>query len=94
MWGEMKLKHSDKFAYFFIAFAIYLLVRSVTMCLVDASLTSLLYIFIAVSLLASNIPRVLDIPLHYAYPLRCTEYFSFTASVICFIILCIKHIAN
>lgn len=87
----MKMKHTDKFAYFFIAFAIYLLVRSVSMCFALASLTSLLYIFIALSLLASNIPRVLDIPMHYVYPLRCVEYFSFTASVICFIILCVKY---
>lgn len=90
---EMRLKHSDKFAYFFIAFAVYLLIRSLAICMADGSLTSLLYIFIAVSLLASNIPRVLDIPLHYAYPLRCMEYFTFFASVICFIVLCIKHIA-
>ena len=85
-------QHADKIAYFFIAFAIYLLIRSIAIHTGDGSLTSLLYVSIAISLLASNVPRVLDIPMHYAYPVRCVEYFSFFASVICFIILCLKHI--
>ncbi len=89
----MKLRqHADKIAYFFIAFAVYLLIRSLIIYMGGSVLTSVLYTSIAVSLLASNIPRVLDIPIRYAYPARCVEYFSFCASVIFFIILCIKHI--
>ncbi len=87
----MKLRqHADKIAYFFIAFAIYLLIRCLHRGL--SPLTSLLYVSIAISLLSSNIPRVLDLPMHYAHPLRMVEYASFAASVCCFMILCLKHL--
>ena len=83
---------ADKIAYFFIAFAIYLLLRAFATALVTPLVNVLLYVSIATSLLASNIPRVIDIPLHYAYPVRGIELFTFGVSVVCFIALCLRHI--
>ncbi len=87
----MKLRqHADKIAYFFIAFAIYLLIRSIFQRGLSP-LTSLLYVSIAISLLSSNVPRVMDLPMHFAHPLRRVEYVSFIVSVSCFLLLCLKH---
>ena len=85
-------KHADKVAYCFIAFAFLLLLRAFS-CAPGTPLSLiLLYVSIAISLLSSNVPRVMDIPLHYAYPVKCVEYFTFGISVICFIALCLHHI--
>mgnify|MGYP004502352691 len=84
--------HADKIAYFFIAFALYLLIRAFATCAVSPLVNVMLYVAIATSLLASNIPRVLDIPLHYAYPVRCVEIFTFGIAVVCFIVLCLRHL--
>ena len=84
--------HADKIAYFFIAFALYLLIRACATCAVSPLVNVMLYVSIATSLLASNIPRVLDIPLHYAYPVRCVEIFTFGIAVVCFIVLCLRHL--
>ena len=59
---NMKL-HGDKIAYFFIAFAVYLLIRAFSAHLTLPIVNVLLYVSIAASLLASNVPRVMDIPL-------------------------------
>ncbi len=85
-------EHAEKISYFFIAFAIALLAHSFFGRFRTAFLNELLYLFVGLSLLASNIPRVLDIPLHYVYPLKCVEYFTFAVSVICFVLLCIRHL--
>ncbi|MGO5485708.1 hypothetical protein ACTQV0_04685 [Selenomonas montiformis] len=85
-------KQADKIAYFFIAFAVYLLIRAFSTYLIIPLVNVLLYVSIALSLLASNVPRVMDIPLHYAYPVRCVEYFTFCIAIVCFIALCIRHI--
>lgn len=84
--------HADKFAYFFIAFAVVLLLKAFTICHNSPLANVLLYIAIAISLLASNIPRVIDIPIHYAAPVKRVEYFTFFIAVICFITLCIRHL--
>ena len=84
--------HRDKVAYFFIAFAIYLLIRAFSMDIAAPKATVLLYAAIAVSLLASNVPRVMALPMHYAYPVRCVEYFSFGLAVVCFIAMCFRHV--
>ena len=84
--------HADKLAYFFIAFAIILLIRALAGIGHLTITTILLYVSISISLLASNMPRVLDIPLHYAYPVRCVEFFTFSTAVVCFLVLCMKHI--
>lgn len=83
---------ADKLAYFFIAFAIYLLLRAFATAPVLPLVNVLLDVSIAASLLASNIPRVIDIPLHYAYPVKCIEFFTFGVSVVCFLALCLRHI--
>lgn len=83
--------HGDKLAYFFIAFAVYLLVRVFAAAPGEPVTNILLHVSIAISLLASNVPRVLDIPMHYAYPVRCVEHFSFGLAVACFIVLCFRH---
>lgn len=85
-------RHADKLAYFFIAFAIYLIIRAIAASHSASPINILLYISIATSLLASNIPRVLDIPLHFAYPVRCIEIFTFGIAVVCFIVMCMRHI--
>ena len=84
--------HADKIAYFFIAFACYLLIRAIATATATPPVNVLLYVSIASSLLASNVPRVIDIPLHYAYPVRCIEIFTFGISVVCFITLCLRHV--
>jgi hypothetical protein len=83
---------ADKFAYFFIAFAVYMLLKAFALYKTISLVIILLYISMSISLLASNIPRVVDIPLHYAYPVKCVEYFTFFIAIICFIVLCFRHI--
>ena len=85
-------RFADKLSYFFIAFAIYLIIRAIAICMTAPLVIVLLYLSIAVSLLASNIPQVIDIPLHYAYPVRCVEYFTFAVAVICFIVVCMHQL--
>lgn len=84
--------HADKLAYFFIAFAVVLLLKAFAICTTGPLINVLLYASISVSLLASNIPRVVDIPLHFAYPVKRIEYFTFFVAIVCFIALCIRHI--
>jgi hypothetical protein len=83
--------YADKLAYFFIAFAIVLVLRSVSDTARTPIPLELLYLSVAISLLASNVPRVMDLPLHAAYPLRCLELFSFGLAVVCFIVLCLRR---
>ncbi|WP_298462762.1 hypothetical protein [uncultured Mitsuokella sp.] len=84
--------HNDKIAYFFIAFALYLLIRAFAESSSGSLTIILLYVSIAISLLASNVPRVMDIPLHCVYPVRCVEIFSFGLAIVCFIVLCMHYI--
>lgn len=84
--------HADKFAYFFIAFAVYLLIRAFGMLHTAPLAKTLLYTSISISLLAGNIPRVIDIPLHAAYPVKCIERFTFAVSVICFLVFCLRYL--
>ena len=86
------MRHADKLAYFFIAFAVVLLLKALAICTVGPFINVLLYASISISLLASNVPRVLDIPLQFAYPVKRIEYFTFFIAVVCFIALCIRHI--
>lgn len=85
---------ADKFAYFFIAFAVFLLLKAFTIYRVSPLTNVLLYVSIAISLLASNVPRVIDIPIHYASPIKKVEYFTFFIAMICFITLCIRHLLS
>jgi len=83
---------AEKFAYFFIAFAVFILLKALVFYRSVPMVNILFYISMAISLLCSNIPRVVDIPLHYAYPIKTVEYFTFFVSLICFIVLCFRHI--
>lgn len=86
----MHIHIGDKIAYFFIAFSLYLL-RAFAEAHTAPLTNILLYVSIAISLLASNIPRVVDIPLHCVYPVRCVEIFSFGLAIVCFLVLCMRH---
>ena len=83
--------HGDKVAYFFIAVSVYLLLRAFAEAKVSSLTVELLYFSIAISLLTSNVPRVVDVPLHFAYPLRCVELFSFLLAVAAFFLLCARR---
>ena len=83
--------HGDKVAYFFIAIGVYLLLRAFAEAKVSSLTVELLYVSIAISLLTSNVPRVVDVPLHLAYPLRCVELFSFLLAVAAFLLLCARR---
>ena len=85
-------KHADKLAYFFIAVAIYLLLRAFTIAHVAPLTNVLLYVSVAISLLASNVPKVIDVPLQLVYPVRCVEFFTFGLAVVCFLALFLKRV--
>ena len=87
----MNIHIADKIAYFFIAFALYLLLRAFSEVHTAPLTNILLYVSIAISLLASNIPRVVDIPLPCVSPIRCVEIFSFGLALVCFLVLCMRH---
>lgn len=84
--------HADKIAYFFIAFALYLLLKAIALYHSIPIVNNLLYVAIAISLLASNVPRVMDIPLDFAHPVKMIEYFTFFFAICCFITLCLHHV--
>ena len=84
--------HIDKVTYFFIACALVLIIWAFAYHRSNPLALTMLYIAIAISLLSSNVPRVLDIPLHFVHPLRLVNYFSFGVAVVCFVALCLRHI--
>ncbi|MDY6267364.1 MAG: hypothetical protein SPL39_00150 [Selenomonadaceae bacterium] len=84
--------HGDKVAYFFIAFGLYLLFRAITEAHVTSLMGEALYISIAISLFASNVPRVMDIPLHLVEPIRKVEFFTFALALACFVALCLRYL--
>ena len=84
--------HADKLAYFVIAVAIYLLLRAFAVAHVAPLTNVLLYVSVAISLLTSNVPKVLDIPLHSVYAVRRVEIFTFGLAVVCFVVLCVRYL--
>lgn len=87
----MGRRHKDTLAYIFIAMAIFIIIRALTLWQSRPIVQVLLYIFISISLLASNVPRVLDIPIHYVYAIKRIEYFSFCVAIICFFVTCMHY---
>lgn len=85
-------RHGDKIAYFFIAFAVCLIIMALSAYKTTRMTNTLLYTSIAISLLAENIPKVVEIPLHYAHPVKCIEYFMFFLAVLCFITILLRHL--
>jgi hypothetical protein len=85
---------AEKFAYFLIAFAIYIMIKALALYHVIPMVNILFYLSMSISLLCSNVPRVTDIPCHYAYPVKCVEHFTFFTSIICFIVLCFRYLLH
>lgn len=90
----MGRKHKDTLAYIFIALAIFIIIRALTNVQARPVVQVLLYVSIAISLLASNVPRVLDIPIHYVHAIKSIEYFSFCIAIICFFVTCMHYFFN
>lgn len=84
--------HGDKIAYFLIAFAVCLILMALSTYKTTRMANTILYTSVAISLLAENIPKVVEIPLHYVHPVRCIEYFMFFLSVLCFITVLLRHL--
>ena len=88
----MRKNYAEKLTYLFIAFAIYLFLRAFGEARTGSIILVLLYASVAISLLASNVPKVVDVPLQMVYPVRCVEFFTFGLAVVCFIALFLKRI--
>ena len=84
--------HGDKFAYFLIAFAVCLILMALSTYKTTRMANTILYTSVAISLLAENVPKVVEIPLHYAYPVKCIEYFMVFLAVLCFITVLLRHL--
>ena len=84
--------HGDKGAYWGIAFGVGLGLRRVAGERVTELMGEALYISIAISLFASNVPRVMDIPLHLVQPIRKVEFFTFALALCCFVALCLRYL--
>ncbi|WP_110956377.1 hypothetical protein [Anaerosinus massiliensis] len=81
---------SEKVSYFIIAFSIYLLGKSIIF-FHSLPLYSVLFdIFMAISLLCSNIPRVLPIKLEYLYYMKKIEYGTLGLALLMFAVLIIR----
>ena len=88
----MLKNYAEKLTYLFIAFAIYLLLRAFGEARTGSIILVLLYASVSVSLLASNVPEVIDVPLQLVYPVRCVEFFTFGLAVVCFLALFLKRV--
>ena len=82
----------DKITYVLIAFAVCLILMALSTYKTTRMANTILYTSVAISLLAENIPKVVEIPLHYVHPVRCIEYFMFFLSVLCFITVLLRHL--
>ena len=85
-------RHGDKITYVLIAFAVCLILMALSTYKTTRMANTILYTSVALSLLAENIPKVVEIPLHYVHPVRCIEYFMFFLSVLCFITVLLRHL--
>lgn len=81
---------NEKISYFIIAFSIYLLGKSV-MFFHSLPIYSVLFdVFMAISLLCSNVPRVLPIKMQYLYYMKKVEYGSLGLALLMFALLIIR----
>lgn len=85
-------RHRDKIAYFLITFAVCLILMTLSAYKTTRMANTILYTSVAISLLAENIPKVVEIPLHYAHPVKCIEYFMFFVAVLCFITVVMRYL--
>lgn len=85
-------KHREKLAYALIAVAVLLFLRAIFRAHAMPLAEVLLDASVASSLLARNVPRVIDLPMQYAYPVRCIERFTFCVAIVCFIALLLRRL--
>ncbi len=86
------MRKSAQLHYFMIALAIVILLRSLFVFYTVSICLILLDIFIAISLLAGSIPRVVSIPIRYCYYIRKTELISLAFATVLFVCLLIERI--
>ena len=85
-------RHGDKITYVLIAFAVCLILMALSTYKTTRMANTILYTSVAISLLAENIPKVVEIPLQYVHPVRCIEYFMYYLSDLCFITVLLRHL--
>lgn len=81
---------SEKLSYFIIAFSIYLLGKSILFFRVTPPVYLVFDIAMAISLLCSNIPRVLPVPYRYLYSMHKAEYITLGIAIIALLMMFLK----
>jgi hypothetical protein len=81
---------NEKISYFIIAFSIYLLGKSAVFFNHMPIYSVLFDIFMAISLLCSNIPRVLPVKSQYLYYMKKMEYITLGLALLMFVLLIIR----
>lgn len=81
---------SEKLSYFIIAFSIYLLGKSLLFFLVTPPIYLVFDIAMAISLLCSNVPRVLAVPFRYLYYIQKLEYITLGIAILALFMMFIK----
>lgn len=80
---------NEKISYFIIAFSIYLLGKSAVFFNHMPIYSVLFDVFMAISLLCSNIPRVLPVKVQYLYYMKKVEYVTLGLALLMFVLLII-----
>ena len=81
---------NEKISYFIIAFSIYLLGKSMIFFHSLPIYSVLFDVFMAISLLCSNVPRVLPIKMQYLYYMKKVEYGALGLALLMFALLIIR----
>lgn len=81
---------NEKISYFIIAFSIYLLGKSAVFFNHMPIYSVLFDVFMAISLLCSNIPRVLPVKVQYLYYMKKVEYVTLGLALLMFALLIIR----
>ncbi|MBP2631414.1 MAG: hypothetical protein H6Q70_2042 [Firmicutes bacterium] len=81
---------NEKISYFIIAFSIYLLGKSAVFFNHMPIYSVLFDVFMAISLLCSNIPRVLPVKVQYLYYMKKVEYVMLGLALLMFALLIIR----
>jgi hypothetical protein len=81
---------NEKISYFIIAFSIYLLGKSAVFFNHMPIYSVLFDVFMAISLLCSNIPRVLPVKVQYLYYMKKVEYVTLGLALLMFVLLIIR----
>ena len=81
---------NEKISYFIIAFSIYLLGKSAVFFNHMPLYSVLFDVFMAISLLCSNIPRVLPVKIQYLYYMKKVEYITLGLALLMFALIVIR----